>query len=740
MLSLYWLDRIQSPQLTLVGEKALALSRLKQRNFPVLPGFVISTATFNAFINGLDDTESLLADFPQSSLYIDIDNYQALQLVARQMRQCILAANFSGEWLREIETAAQKLNSPALILRASPLASNYSLPKTGGLFPSEIIKNDVASLSRGIKKIWANLFTAKSLFYWQKLGIAIEKVQMAIIVQPVINADISGTIKLQDTGLIIESTWGLGHSLSGGQVLPDIYKLDAETGEIYEQNLGNKNLVYSIRGEDSSLAFKLFDNGEQDSYTLERESLNLLWDLWHRLAREYLQVRSMKWLLVKESPDSSPSVYILGWDYSWGHLENQPLLKGMIASAGIVQGMVRVLDGETVLTENLGEDTILVTPAINPHWLPYLKSIKGIITERGGMTSHGAILARELGIVCLVGVNGATSKLTSGDKIVVDGYKGIVSTTLSSVAPGVTASIAPEEYLSSPLGTKLMVNLSQTDKLGDVINLPVDGVGLLRGEWMILELLARKPLQQWLEISKRDKFIEELSLLMLTFARAFSPKPIFYRSWDWSVTEREIDTGFLRQKGTYGYTLEPIVFDIQLQALRRVQLAGYGNFNLILPFVRGVEEFIFCKNRVTQWQLFQIPAFKLWIMAEVPSVLFLMPYFAEAGVQGIAIGSNDLTRLMLGVDREDPLGSNYFNLQHQALSVALQQLITGANNAGIPCSICGHGVTQYPDIIENLVKWGITAISVEPEAVVDTYSAIARAERRLLLEKARNSN
>ncbi len=730
MLSLYWLDSIQSSELPLVGRKALALSQLKQRDFPILPGFVIGANTFNNFINSLDNTESLLADFPQSSLYLNIENYQALQLVARQISRSILSAEISRDWLEQINEAAQQLFSKSLILRTSLVEYNGVSSRIAGLFPSEIIGNDLVSIDRGIKKVWAGLFSAKSLFYWRKSGIGLEKVQMAIIVQPAKDADISGSIARSNNELLIESTLGLGQSILKGEVLSDLYEIIPQTWEIKKRSLGNKTLLYFLRDEDGCLNFKFLDNKEQETYSLDEEHLHQLLELWRGVEKQFPEIRSLKWSFTKENP-SQP--YIVSCDASSKNPANQQILKGMIAVGGMVEGTVRVLEANIELTENFPPETILVTTEIDPYWLPRLRGLRGIITERGGMTSHAAILARELGIVCLVGVTSATKELYSGERIIIDAYKGLilpVSSSPVSVTPPVK-----EEFTSYTLGTKLMVNLSQWQSIEVAVNLPINGVGLLRGEWMILELLARKPLTGWLEISQRQDLIEELTQLLLKFARAFTPRPVFYRSWDWSVTRGE-EGGHPR--GTYGYTLDSSILEIQLQALRRVQLAGYGNVNLILPFVRGVEEFIFCKNLVSECQLFQMPGFQLWIMAEVPSVLFLISELVTAGVQGIAIGSNDLTELILGVPREDSLSNNYFNLQHRALLAAIKQLITGANSLNIPCSLCGQGINHYPEIIDNLVKWGITAISVEPEAVRDIHTAIARAEKRLLLERTRN--
>jgi len=173
-----------------------------------------------------------------------------------------------------------------------------------------------------------------------------------------------------------------------------------------------------------------------------------------------------------------------------------------------------------------------------------------------------------------------------------------------------------------------------------------------------------------------------------------------------------------------------------LAAIVQVQQSGGDNLRVLLPFVRTVEEFIFCRERVAQSGLFRSPDFQLWIMAEVPSVIWLLPDYVKAGVQGISIGTNDLTQLILAADRDQGQMAATFEARHPAVMRAIEQLIQSAKQLGIPCSICGQAPVQYPDLIESFVRWGITSLSVEAEAVEQTYETIARVERKISLEVA----
>jgi pyruvate,water dikinase len=295
------------------------------------------------------------------------------------------------------------------------------------------------------------------------------------------------------------------------------------------------------------------------------------------------------------------------------------------------------------------------------------------------------------------------------------------------------------------IATQLLVNLSQSSLIEQVQNFPVDGVGLLRSELMVLNILDGQHPHSWILGGRQAELLELWSEQIMQFARAFAPRPVFYRSLDWrsqdlpslSDSLQSSPQSMLGERGTFSYLRNPAVFELELQALVSVQQAGYSNVNLLLPFVRTVEEFVFCRRKVEQTLLTEVSQFQLWMMAEVPSVLFLLPEYVVAGAAGISIGTNDLTQLLLGVDREQGQLAKVFNERHPAVMSAIAQLIQMAKSAGIPCSICGQAPALYPEIIDKLVEWGITSISVEPEAVERTYQAIARAEQRLILEAAR---
>ena len=801
MDNLYWLDRIQSSDRPLVGNKAFNLSQLSQRGYPVLPGFVVPSSAFWEFIHILSESEPLLADLPQSLFHVDVDNPHQLQQVAQRLRQAIVNATLPPAWVTSLLTAAESQQASVLIFHPSlslrlkdseahhytfgnqplslPSTTAFAKIDTANFLPVGILESyscalvpDTLILS--LKRVWAELFRARSLFYWQRNGIELQQLNLAVLVQPVWEAIASGTIEADTTAWNIQATWGIGEALTKGEVLPDSYHLHKDTGTVLSSVLGSKTRAYRLRDEqdsqnytESGLQPYLVSDEQQNQYALDESYLKQLIELSRRLAAELTQTFTLEWTLCQPPGNSQLQLYVTQFIPqprtidSQMSMSSQPssqtltpaIVRGLPAATGRVTAPAHVLRGEDKNLEALHPGRILVAVELSPDWLPWLKSAAGIITERGGMTSHAAIIARELGIPAIVSVVGVTQIIQTDEILYVDGDQGEIHRL--GRQEGIIAQPSPNphpplaiSYPPYPIATQLLVNLSQPDSLERIAGLPVDGVGLLRSEVMMLDALDKQPLSTWLRQGKSSELATRLAHLILEFASAFAPRPVFYRSLDWRSHELQLLAGttspsesevnpIVGRRGTLRYMDDPTCFDLELEALAQVQEMGYANLHLMLPFVRTVEEFVFCRRRVEQTELTENPQFQLWIMAEVPSVLFLLPDYVKAGVQGISIGTNDLTQLLLATDRDrETLGSN-LNSSHPAVKRALKQLIETAKDAGVPCSICGQAPTQYPELIDLLVLWGISSISVDINEVERTYYAIARAEQRLLLEAAR---
>ncbi|MBC1219438.1 phosphoenolpyruvate synthase [Nostoc sp. UCD121] len=778
MDKLYWLDQIKLQDRAKVGDKAFYLSKIMQRGYPVVPGFVVSAEILRQFLENLNSSESLVADLPHSSLHLDVANWRQLQQVAGRLRQEILTATVPQQWVSTIFQAAKEWQTSCLILRPTLSISNTApgIKNISGLLESVFCQCEPEAIAWALKRTWSQIFRARSLLYWQRAGINLQQINLAVLVQPVENAIASGLLKANSSGWEIEATWGLGIAIALGEVQPDIYYIQQATGVVLEQQLGNKMLAYGVNDaapeafsqptpnsvlapDHIFLSTYVLQEAQQEQYALQEEYLQQIIALGTQLVSELGKTFTIKWTIAQQT--TSNKLYITQVSSPQSVIPYGQFIRGLGAAGGRVVATALVINNSQHKPEQLPKDVILVVPTITPDWLPLLHQVAGIITEQGGLTSHAAILARELRITAVVNATSATTLIQTGERLLLDGDRGEVYRIKGDskeemekereeklLSPHQPNPKAPYPTFTSHLpmiATQLLVNLSQSSLIEQVQSFPVDGVGLLRSELMVLNILDGQHPNTWILGGRQAELLELWSEQIRQFARAFAPRPVFYRSLDWrsqdlpSLSDNlgSPPQSMLGERGTFSYLRNPAVFELELQALANVQQAGYTNVNLLLPFVRTVEEFVFCRRKVEQALLTEVSQFQLWMMAEVPSVLFLLPEYVKAGAAGISIGTNDLTQLLLGVDREQGQLAKVFNERHPAVMGAIAQLIQMAQSAGIPCSICGQAPALYPEIIDKLVEWGITSISVEPEALERTYQAIARAEQRLILAAAR---
>jgi pyruvate,water dikinase len=760
MEKIYKFDRSQSADILVVGEKAFWLQKLWQQDISTILGFVVTNGVYR----------KLLTDFPEFSHPVNVDNYKTLRSTARQSRQVTFDAHLDADLFAEIYHEAIEFHSPILILRPSfvPL-ENLTTPH---FYDSQICWCQQKSIEVGIKQIYADLFSAKSLFYWQRQGINIDRIGLAILIQPLQIAIASGTVKVERDTIELQATFGWGHSIMAGEVIPDRYLLARNSKQLQEKKLGKKIAAYypntsskQSKTNDRCLQKISLDDRQQAEFALNSqqydrlieqiesiEKLDLIDDrnytfAWTLTTEDettgasnfYLTEFSLEDDRLKSKSDRSP--ILIRSDIN---LEIANYLTGLAASSGKVRSKVHIIAHIPEESCDIPKNCILVVPNLGTPSLPLLKQTVGIIAETGGMTSHIAIVARELGIPAVLGVTDATTILSQGEMISLDGDSGEIrilkatetendNTPLTSPTPAINTKPFATNY---PIATQLYVNLSQPQSSLHPTISWVDGLGILRSELMLLDLFSTKPAREWINDSEKNIFIEYLRDSICHFAKTFTPRPIFYRSLDWCSPRMGINP-FLGRRGTYNYLIDPALFDLELQALVKAVDRGYHNINLILPFVRSIEEFNFCRRRIEQIGLSDRQSFQLWIMVEVPSVIFQLEEYVKAGVQGIAIGSNDLTQLLLGIDRESSDIGKHFNILHPAMLKALEQLITMANKLNIPATFLASTTAEHPHLIELLIEWGITAISVELEAAERTYRAIACAEQKIILNRAK---
>jgi pyruvate, water dikinase len=800
---LIWLDQIQSIDVPWVGESLYTLGQLVRAGQQVLPGFIISAHVLEHFLASNSNLLSLLEDSSLTTLPADGQDHQPLRAIAQQLQNCIQETELAPAWLHDWGEAAQELQAPLLSLQ--PLwvwADGLSpLMSAQGLVLEQFCSHQPTDIASAVKQLWQTLFQAKSLLFWQRSRIALSQLKLAILVQPAQTPLASGIVYADHDAWHIQATYGLSLAITLGEVTPDNYCIEKATRKILPPRLGQKTHAYRLSAENNTTAPRQSHNLQQPevqqrgraerltSYSptppsaeeavLDDSQLLQLADLLEPLMPLFTAELGLAWSLVETIPGQpkfwirhlavvllEPTQLEAAGSQLSAPVSGDPALtlrvRGLAAAKGQVIAPALVIHDPADYLDHPPQGFILVASAFQPDWLPLLKGAVGIICETGGMTCHGAIMARELGLPAVVGASGATTLIQSQEKILLDGQQGQVFQvmgerqlvwTQNSFSGAAKPHLSKQHLLQTTLTTQLMVNLSQPASLPLAQSLPVDGVGLLRSELMLLEILEQQHPYLWLQQGRQSELLELWAALIQRFMSAFSPRPIFYRSLDLRSHEYRLLKGgadfepletnpMLGQRGTARYLASPALFDLELKALARVYQQGNANLHLILPFVRSVAEFEFCRQRVARAGLLDYPQFQLWLMAEVPSILFLLPDYVRAGAQGISIGSNDLTQLLLGIDRHQTVQRRSLSLghsspaqpldeSHPAVMAAIAQIIQAAQSLGIPCSICGEAPVQYPELVGWLVNLGINSISVPAESVLDTRWAIARAEQHL---------
>ncbi len=758
-----WFEEIGKSDVSKAGGKGANLGELTSAGLPVPPGFVVTAQAYQLFT-----TASGLSQRIASAMEgLNVDDTFELQTRAKEIQQMIVStdmpSNIKNEIIKAYDLLSQRdgVKAQFVAVRSSATMEDSEQASFAGMNATFLNVKGKDELIKKVKECWASLYGARVIFYRAKKEFLEEPV-IAVVVQKMVNSDKAGVMFTANpsnsnlSSLVIEGAFGLGEVVVGGLVAPDYYEVDKETLKIREKRISHKNFKI-IRDENGNNKQVNLTDKEANQSVLSDDEVRKLTELGLKIEKHYGSPQDTEWAIegdkiyMVQSRPITTLVKAAEVKVEKAEEESKELIRGLGASPGRGSGEVRVLVSPDQ-DNGFESGDVLVAEMTTPDWVPLMKKASAIVTDGGGMTCHAAIVSREMGLPCVVGTRNATRVLKDGMLVTVDGTHGIVYEGQLKEVKKTAEESGPAVMRMAPVitATKLYVNLAMPHEAERIAKEDVDGVGLLRAEFMVIDACDGVHPRMLIEEGKSNQFIDAMVRKLRIFTRAFYPRPVIYRAIDFRTNEfRNLRGGekyeaieqnpMIGFRGCYRYVLNPDLFELELKVIQKVREQD-KNLHLMIPFVRTLWEFQACKKIIDDSELGKDREMELWVMAEVPSVVWRLEDYARAGISGVSIGSNDLTQLVLGVDRDSEVCSPLYDERDKAVLEAIRLIITTCRSIGITCSICGQAPSNYPDYAEKLVEWGITSVSVNPDVIERTRHNIAAAEKRILLRMARHTN
>jgi len=742
-----WFNEVTKKDIPLVGGKGANLGEMTIAKIPVPPGFIVTANAYYDFLrrSGISDKIRELLE------PLDVNDSKQLQQVANKVKEIVLNAPMPPGLAKEIREAYIEMGRGLVAVRSSATAEDLPTASFAGQQTTFLNVQGEEEVIAAVQGCWASLFRPRAIFYRHQQGFDLFKVGIAVPVQKMVQSEASGVmftlepVTSDASKIVIEAVYGLGEAIVSGEVTPDLYIVNKEDVEISSKQIGKQDwqLIRNPAGDKDPNIKVPLPPSMQTQQKLADDDIITLAKLGKYIEDLYHFPQDIEWakedkeiFIVQTRPVTTiKKVAVVGAALE---ITAPVLLTGAPASPGIASGPVKIVPDASQI-DKVNEGDILITEMTTPDFVPAMKRAAAIVTDRGGRTAHAAIVSRELGVPCVVGTGQATSTLKDGQIITVDGSTGKVYE--GKVAETVLAGAAAVPKKRIKTRTRVYVNLAQPELADKVAARDVDGVGLLRAEFIIAQI-GDHP-NYMISQNRGQEFIDKLAEGLTMFAKAFNPRPVVYRTNDFKTNEyRTLKGGenyeaveenpMLGYRGASRYITDIEVFKLELEAIKKVR-QQYPNLWVMIPFVRTVDELARTVKIMESVGLKRSKDFKLWMMAEVPSNFILLEKFIEVGIDGISIGSNDLTQLILGIDRDNEKLADTFDERDEAVLIALERLIKVSRSMGVTSSICGQAPSVYPELTEKLVEWGITSVSVSPDMIDQTREIIAKVEEKLKL-------
>lgn len=774
-----WFEELNKNDIPIVGGKNANLGEMIQASIPVPPGFAVTAQAYKKFINEAHISKEIYRIITET--ITNTDDPKLYQKASKKIRNLIETTEVSKEITNAVRNAYQQLaekhksSNIHVAVRSSATAEDLPGASFAGQQETYLNVQGADEVIEKTIKCWSSLFTPRAIFYRTKKGFKHEQVLISVGIQKMIDARSAGVMFTLNpvTGdrsqIIIEGTWGLGEAVVSGAETPDYFVVDKDTLKILERRIAKKTIEYIRNRDTGKTEHSNVPTERQEKPCVTDEEIQKLANISNLIAKHYGTPQDIEWAIARnlQLPESvliTQSRPETVWSSEGeGLVKSSPkqlsemeiVVKGIAAGRrDIGTGVARIVFTPEEAANLVKEGDILVTPMTDPDFVPYMKLAGAIVTNKGGVTAHAAIVSRELGIPCIVGTENATKIMKTGEEYTVDArngviYKGIFKPTesiksINKIGQGLNIRSAPVT------ATKVFMNLGVPDKIDDYKDLPFEGIGLMRIEFILASYIGEHPLHL-LEKGEGEEFIKKLAEGIARVAREIQPRPVVVRFSDFKTNEyRDLKGGekyeieeanpMLGWRGASRYISQwyKEAFKLECQAILKCRKEwGLKNVWAMLPVIRTIWEAKKCLNIMKEEGLESSRDFKIWFMAETPSIAIMADEFSQL-CDGFSIGSNDMTQGVLMIDRDsERLGQmGYFDERNPAIKRIIAYLIKIAHKNGVTVSICGEGPSNLPDFTEFLVRCGIDSISVNNDAVMKTRQHIASIEQKILLEHA----
>ena len=768
-MAVAWLEDVRSTDVDGVGGKAASLGELTAAGLPVPSGFVVTAGTYREFIENADIDEELF-----SAVDVDHEDTDALREAHERAHDLIMNTPVPGDVREGILSAYRGLGDGERFVAVRSSATAEDLPDASFAGQQETFLNvREDALIRRVKECWASLFSQRAIYYRNRQGFPHAEVDIAVVVQEMVPAEKSGVLftshpSTGDPRIIIEAAWGLGEAVVSGSVSPDNYVIDKESGEAETITVADKKVMMLKDEETGETVERPVPDDKRSKRVLDDDEIAELAALGRQVEDHYDAPQDVEWAIhdgevymlqsrpittisdddIVADVDADGAAANGGVEAESADAEpaeaEDVLFRGLGSSPGIASGQARIITKLDHL-DQVGDGDIIVTEMTMPDMVPAMKRAAGIVTDEGGMTSHAAIISRELGVPAVVGTGSATRELEDGQPITIDGDKGTVreGTEPEEETPEPIEDARPKTPVKPMTATEVKVNVSIPEAAERAAATGADGVGLLRTEHMVLSL-GKTPSRYIAENGERA-YVDELVDGIRTAAEEFYPRPVRVRTLDAPTDEfRQLEGGadeprehnpMLGYRGIRRSLDNPDLFAHELEAFRRIYGMGYDNVEIMFPLVNDAEDV--ARARTLLREAGVDPGKREWgVMVETPASALEVESMAKEGIDFVSFGTNDLTQYTLAVDRNNERVADRFDELHPAVLKLIGDTIETCREHDVKTSICGQAASK-PQMVQFLVEKGVSSVSANIDAVRDVQHEVKRVEQRLILDSVR---